>query len=64
MREGYLRNPRGVIAWTPAEEKANCLQSRAKAYQIALGTHAALTGTTVKTAYCPACGIFLIANEL
>lgn len=62
MQAGYLRNPRGVIAWTPAEEKANVLQNRVKDYQIALGTHTALNGTTVQTAHCPDCEIFLIAK--
>ena len=60
MQDGYLRNPRGVIAWTPEGEKANVLQSKAKDYQIDLGTHTAMGGTTVETAHCPACEIFLI----
>lgn len=60
MEQGYVKNPRGVIAWTPAGERANVLQSRAKEYQIPLGTTTKLGATTVETMYCPECGIFIM----
>lgn len=63
MEKGYLRNPRGVIAWTPDGEKANVLQSRVKENQVELGTHTGLGVTTVAASYCPDCALVLIENH-
>lgn len=62
MTEGYLRNPRGVIAWTPMGMKANVLQSKAKDYQVKLGEMTPTGVTTVPTYYCKDCGIFLMKH--
>lgn len=60
MSEGFIKNPRGVIAWTPKEKKTNILQSKVKDYQIKLGISEGMGVTIVDTNYCEDCGMFII----
>lgn len=60
LEEGFIKNPRGVIAWTPKGEKANVLQSKIKDNQIRLGESQGLGVNTVECNYCEECGMFFI----
>lgn len=60
LKEGFLKNPRGVIAWTPKGEKANVLQSRVKDNQVRLGQSRGLGVNIVECNYCEECEMFFI----
>ena len=60
LREGFIKNPRGVIAWTEKGDKANILQGKIKDDQIRLGESQGLGVNIVTCNYCEECEMFFI----